>query len=845
MHWHGGCAGLARGSFDVTGSKDNYPPDTPVVPRHLALDVHVDLEARALWGSVTLTLEARQPNVTHVSLDARELTVSSVERAAKPLVFRQEAGKLHVDLDAPTASGASVDLTVTYRVEQPRLGLYFVGPDRANPNAPLQAWTQCQDDDAPYWFPCLDLPHLKATTAVRCTVKKGLRVISNGPCTSKTENADGTTTFSYQMDVPHPAYLVTLVVGQFAELVNHHGDKPVRYFVAPGREEEAYRSFGKTPQMLTFFEGLLKVDYPYAEYNQVAVADFIFGGMENTGCSTMMDRTLHDGRAHLDFSSDELVAHELAHQWFGDLVTCRAWAEGWLNEGFATYMASLWMEHDEGKNEFLYDLWLHARRYFEEDVRRYRRPIVTRRYQEPVDLFDRHLYEKGARVLHLLRCELGDTAFFDGVSNYVKKHARGAADTDDLRRALEESSGRNLERFFDDWVRAGGHPDVSVEYSYDATAKLAVLTLAVGPRAETGRPWALNIPVRIHCGANVITRTLKLDTESQRFPIPVTDRPTRVVVDPDDTILKTLRLRLPEELLINQLREDPSAMARIRAVFALQDLPTKASLDALEKALLSDAFWGVQADAATALGEMRGGRALQILTNALSKVTHPKARRAVVRALGNWQHPDAARALEERLKQGDASYFVEQEAASALGRTKDAGAVAVLKGVLQTRDSWLDVVRAGCVTGLGETRDAAAYDVVRAHAEPGHALNVRLAALAAMARLGRDRPLASTVVSDLDRLCGDKDFRITNGILGAAEALNDLGSLGMVERIQRQGPDGRLKRRAEEVARSLRAGRDQKEALDTLRGEVDRLKEEVRALRDRTTTLEHTPKAAG
>ncbi|MEW5849217.1 MAG: M1 family metallopeptidase [Myxococcota bacterium] len=842
LHLHLGCArclGLARGPFDLTGSKEHYPPDAPFLPAHISLDVRVDLEAKTLEGVSALALSAVRPGLRELTLDAREMEVRSVEGAAS---FTHEGGKIHVTLPEPTrAAGQRVELWIRYRVVNPRLGLYFVGPDAGYPDKPRQAWTQSQDDDAPYWFPCLDAPRLKATSEVRCTVKKGLRALSNGALIAQQDNGD-TVTWHHRLDVPHSPYLMTLVVGEFAELKEQHGALPVRYFVTPGREDEARRSFGNTPRMIAFFERILGVPYPYPEYTQVAVADFVFGGMENTGCTTQTDRTLHDERAHLDFTSDELVAHELAHQWFGDLVTCRTWSEAWLNEGFATYFASLWYEEDKGKEEFLYDLWLHARSYFDEDGRRYRRPIVTRRYQEPIDLFDRHLYEKGARVLHMLRVELGDTLFFGGLKRYLQRHAKGPVTTDDLCRALEEESGRSLERFFDDWVRGAGHPEITVDYSYDADAGLALITIKQEQRADEGarepRRWHLSVPVRIHCGDQVITQTLKVERDSERFPVAVPKRPTRVVVDPDDGILKTVKLRLPEELLIAQLKEDPSCMARIRAAFALQDLPTIKSQDALFHALCNDGFWGVQADCATALGEMKGPRALQLLLDALPRVKHPKARRAVVRALGNWRNDDAAAALAGLLEQGDPSYFAEADAATALGRTRAANAVPTLKRVLDSRQSWLDVVRAGCVTGLGETREMAAYDVVRAWAAHGKPINVRMAAFAAMARLGENRAEAGEIVVELERYAGESDFRVLYALLGAAQTLNEPVALGWVDRLMRQGPDGRIKRRAEEVARTLRAGKRPPEGIDRFREELDKLKEENRGLRERVQALE-------
>ena len=236
-----------------------------------------------------------------------------------------------------------------YRIPHPpRRGIYFTGPESAYPNKPYQTWTQGQDEDSRYWFPTFDYPNQKATLEMRVRVPQGFTAVSNGALVAqKTEGAH--THFHYRLGHPIVPYLVSLVVAEFSfwEDAGPRG-LPVQYFVAPGREEDGKRAFGNTPQMIEAFEKKLGVPFPYEKYAQTAVQDFIFGGMENASATTQTDRTLHDARAHPDFSSDPLVSHELAHQWFGDLVTCRDWSHGWLNEGFATFMERVWIENATG-----------------------------------------------------------------------------------------------------------------------------------------------------------------------------------------------------------------------------------------------------------------------------------------------------------------------------------------------------------------------------------------------------------------------------------------------------------------------------------------------------------------
>ena len=234
----------------------------------------------------------------------------------------------------------------TIECRKPRHGLFFIKPVPAHPQRPAHAWTQCQDEYARYWFPCLDYPAEKQTTSTTIVVPKGMFALGNGMLVERKDEG-GETIFRYRQDVPHSTYLMTMVAGPFVEVAQGKAGTngvPVFYYVLPGRESDGERAFGKTPAMIERFEERIGMPYPYARYSQIAVSDFIFGGMENTSATTQTDRTLHDSTAHLDFSSDPLVSHELAHQWFGDLLTCRDWSHAWLNEGFATFMEAVWRE---------------------------------------------------------------------------------------------------------------------------------------------------------------------------------------------------------------------------------------------------------------------------------------------------------------------------------------------------------------------------------------------------------------------------------------------------------------------------------------------------------------------
>ena len=360
---------IGRRPFALPGTKPRYAPDRPAAIEHIALTISFDFKNHVLVGSCRTTFRAVGKSLDSLEMDADHLHIKAARSASgKKLSFVLAGGKLEIELDQTLQPGKSSTVIVDYEARQPTQGIYFISPDKGYPRKPVQVWTQGQDQDAHYWFPCIDYPNAKATTEIIATVPANFFVLSNGALVSTVSDTKAKTkTYHWKMDTPHVTYLVSCVAGEFSGETEMLGDLPVSYYVVPGREADGERSFGKTPKMVKFYSDRIGVPYPYAKYAQIAVTDFIFGGMENTSATTQTDTTLHDARAHLDFSSDALVAHELAHQWFGDLLTCKDWSHAWLNEGFATYFEALFREFDQGEDEFDYYRLMLAQRYFEED----------------------------------------------------------------------------------------------------------------------------------------------------------------------------------------------------------------------------------------------------------------------------------------------------------------------------------------------------------------------------------------------------------------------------------------------------------------------------------------------
>jgi aminopeptidase N len=831
--------------FSPPGTSPRYARDRVADIRHICLELSFDFAAKKVMGRCTTALTPINDGLERVEFDAVELTIHGVRRGEVVLRYTYDGRKLGVLLDRPFASGEEITIAIDYEA-QPRRGMYFVGPDAAYPDKPREIWTQGEDEDSRYWFPCYDYPNDKATSEIIATVPAEFFALSNGKLVNVAEDRQAQTkTYHWRQDIAHTAYLITLAVGRYVELADEYDGIPVLYYVHPGREDDARRAFGNTPRMMRFFSEHIGVRYPYDKYAQVAVNDFIFGGMENTSATTQTADTLHDARAHLDFSSDPLVAHELAHQWWGDLLTCRDWAHGWLNEGFATYFEALWMEHDKGDAEFRYALHQEAQEYFEEASKEYRRPIVCHVYREPIELFDRHLYQKGGLVLHMLRFVLGDALFWKAMHHYCTTHRGQNVTTADLQRAIEEATGKNLDWFFDQWVYKAGHPELEVSYSWDDDAKLAHVTVKQKQESKPGDlgdasvPPTFRMPVVIDFEVDGTRCPFRvtLDAKEQTFHFPLPGRPAMVRFDPGNWVLKTLEFKPGKDLLLHQLQHDDQPMGRIFAAHALAKNGDARAVAALRISLLHDPFWGVQAEAAAALGGVRSGLALDALLEGL-QVTHPKARRAVVKALGEFHDEHAATALQDVLSRGDASYFVEGQAAAALGKTKSPQAYEALLQALE-KPSYLETIRAQTFAGLAELKDARAVDVAKAWSAYGKPTRARVGAITCLGRLGdAHAERRDDIVEFLGTLTADPEFRVRATLPEAFEATKVREALPHLQRLAEQELDGRIRRRARTAIESIKAGRGRSDEIASLRHDVDGLRDENRQLRDRLDRLE-------
>ena len=838
LHERCGCS-AARGPFSLAGTERQYERSRPYRIRHLFVDLTLDFESKSVRGRAVLDFErvARKSAPLHIDAIGFDLASVRVDAGAG-----LQAAQMSYDGECLTLNDLPErgQLRIDYRA-QPKRGLYFLAPDEQVKHRPLQAWTQCQDEDARHFIPCVDKPHVKMTTELSATVPAGFQVLSNGELTASETRGKGPWTYRFKLDQPHPSYLLTLVVGHFdvvedvpAKLASK--EVPIRYLVPVGQAANAARSLGETPRMLELFSKRFGVDFPWSRYSQVVVSDFIFGGMENTTATTLYEHVMLDQRAALDISSCDLVAHELAHQWFGDYVTCRDWSHAWLNEGFATFCEHLEREQRLGHDEYDYGIAGDTETYLAEAAGRYQRPVVCRDYAEPIDLFDRHLYEKGGLVLHMLRRELGDEMFFEGVKRYLMRHAFGIVETNDLMRAFEEVSGRSLERFFDQWLYRPGHPELSVKVGFED----GLLGVSLKQSQKPGDTAIFSLPIEIEVVSadGQRTRHEKLVTEAQDvITVRLDKRPLHVGFDPEQRVVGRVAFEAPGDMLRHQLAEGQNALLRWAAAEALGKKNDPATVRALQTALTKEGeAWMVRVEAARALGKVRSEEALKALLAAL-ETSHPKVRRAVAGALGSFKKAQAADALS-KLLDTEPSYLVAADAARSLGRTRQRGALETLKSLVD-RASWADVIRAGALDGMSALRDDGALEVVLKRTRYGIPTRGRRAAVHALASLGEGRKTRE----QLEELLEDQDPHFKIDVVSALVTLGDGKSRPALRRALDRELDGRVSRRLREALRELgdKPGQERKRMSD----ELEAVRDELTELKARMSKLEGRKKEKG
>jgi len=579
--------------------------------QHYRIELSLDEPTKSFDGETAITFLSTINGLSELTLDAETFTVHSVTYKGGPLAFTHQDGSLEIALGRALAMGEEATLVIGYSVtnidvdsasfgmgENYDLGFNF---DPGSPTNPAIIFSLNFPEGARHWFPSFDHPSDWATHETIISVRSDYQVVANGALVSDSVDAEaGRRTVHWSQTNPQPTYLYVMVAGNHSVLDDNYGDLPLHYWVYPGDEADGRLSFAPTPRMIGFFEDAYGVEFPWVKYDQIVIPG-IGGGAESTSATVISEWTVKSADELKVETPDALIAHELAHQWWGDMVGYKDWEHMWLSESFATHAEYLYALHDLGANEAALALDQQKTAYLEEANTKFIRPIVTNKWNRPNEMFDRHTYEKGGVVLNMFRELVGEKIFGNVLRTFLQTHAYSNATTTDFFDTVQQVTGEDYHWFFDQWLLRPGHPVLDVSHQWDNQQKVLSITINQTQDRGLGTPvYRLPIKLGITTNAGETIEAVWLDKEQQIFTFDVAERPLMVHFDEGDILLKEWTFRKSTEELLYQLGHD-KAMGRMWAVGELQKrLPDPAVESALIDTSRNDPFWAVRERAAAA-----------------------------------------------------------------------------------------------------------------------------------------------------------------------------------------------------------------------------------------------------
>jgi aminopeptidase N len=807
-----------------------YAPDRAVQMMHLALDVTPDFKQRTITATATLRLKAVLKPVQEITLDAVDLNVRSVTATEKIQAYQATAKQVIVTFAEALQPDKEVVVTIAYSAE-PTRGIYFRTPEMGYKEGDTHLFSQGEEIEARHWYPCLDSPNQQFTSEITCRVPEGMTAISNGRLVSEAKDpASGLMVIHWSQEKVHANYLITLVAGYFKKLEDKSHDLPLAFYTPPSEFGEAASSFRDTKHMVEFFEQEIGIPYPWDKYYQICVNDFVAGGMENTSATTLTDSTLFTDATENIRNSEGLISHELAHQWFGDLVTCKDWSHIWLNEGFATYYETLYDGHKNGRDAMLYELYNRARQIT--GIANDPTPIVRRTYDAPSDMFGYLSYPKGSWVLHMLRSQLGEDLYRRCIKTYVQRHQYGNVVTEDLRAVIEELSGRSYDQFFDQWLYHGRFPELEIDYSWDEMAKLGRVSVRQTQQVDQN-VLLFNFPLtlRFQTKTGAVDRLIQVTRKQEDFYLPVASAPERVRVDPEYTLLAKIKFSIPQAMLNAQLADQADVVGRLLAIEQLSGRRDKESLAKLRDTLNHDSFYGVRVEAAQALRSLHTDEALEALL-ASAQQSDARVRREVVSAISGFYADTAFASARETLRQEKNPDILSPALRGFGGYAKPEVREELLKFL--NSQSYQNELAGAAISGL-RLQDDPSYIAplleTLSRGETNFTSHGFAQGLEALAYLARNEEKKDKVRDFLVARVNDKRRIVQLACLNALGTLGDPAALGVLEKFETASKASPQRAAAERAVASLRAARKPADDFKNLRQEVLDLQKENRELR--------------
>ncbi|MGA8143207.1 MAG: M1 family aminopeptidase [Candidatus Acidiferrales bacterium] len=738
---------------------------------------------KTIRGEVTHSISILRDNVSQIRFDSVDLKIEDVTLDGKPAKFVTNPNDVTVSLDRPAKRGERHEVFIRYAGE-PKKGLYFIFPDKNYPQRPHEVWSQGESEDTRYYIPIYDYPNDRTTSKMILTVPATWTTISNGRLAGVKDDPEGTKTWEWKQSETLSTYLISVVAGEFVEQQDKWRGIPVRYVVPRGEEYKIPTTFARTKEMLDAFSDRLDVPYPWAQYAQSSVDDFVVGGMENTSATTLTAQGLVHPKlaAEARAASDGLDSHELAHQWFGDLVTCNDWGNIWLNEGFATYFEHYWNEHHYGVDEVEYEFWKDQGEWFAQK-QLFAVPIVTHDYTDMIE-FEGNIYTKGSLVLRMLREKLGDDYFFAGLHHYLDANRGHNVVTADLQKAIEQETSVNVDRFFHQWLYRAGAPQFEVSYTFDTSTHQVKLDVKQTQKVErlVGL-FDVPVDVEITTASGSKTYPIQVNQASQSFTLAADSAPLMLVFDRGDKILKALDFKRSPASLIYQLKNGETVPDRADAAVALGKVKdNREAVVALGEAAQHDRFWGVRVESLKSLGKIGTLEAQKEVLAALHDDT-PWVRDVAVAQLGKFKNDPSLASTLADIAANDKAYRVRGEALKALAQSKSPNAFDMLNAAVKM-DSPDDTIRQASLQAFGSLDDDRAVPILLEWAAAGKPLDTRSAAISAVAALDKNnKEITKALISFLQ----EPYFNIKFSALFALGSRGDQDAIGPLEALLKSG----------------------------------------------------------
>ncbi|MEJ7692557.1 M1 family metallopeptidase [Daejeonella sp.] len=673
---------VSENAAGVNTYRGSYSRLTDII--NTKLDLSFSWDSAYVYGKATIHAKPYFYASDEITLDANGFRINNISLVKnddrQPLRYTYNGKKLNIKLDKSYTRDQGYTIVIDYVAMPNKLkigediasagdrGLYFINKDGKDKDKPRQIWSQGETECNSNWFPTINGPQEKMTQEINITVPNEYVSLSNGSLEYSTLNGNGTRTDSWRQEQPHSTYLTMIAVGNFVITKDKWRDKEVSYYTEPAYASTAKLVFGKTPEMIEFFSKKLGVDYPWDKYSQIVVRDFISGAMENTTATVFFDRMNMSAGQYLDENHEDIISHELFHHWFGDLVTAESWSNLPLNESFATYGEYLWEEHKYGRETADLKGFEDLSAYLGGD--RKKNPDVIRfDYSDREQMFDEVTYQKGGRILHMLRKTVGDDAFFKALNLYLTRHAYKNTEIHDLRLAFEEISGMDLNWFFNQWFLASGHPSLNIQSNYNPEKKEVALIINQKQDLTKFPLYRIPMAVDIYAGGKVARKEIVLDKKDQTFIFSSALMPDLVNTDAEKYILgektenKTLNQyvfqyhnaplfmdRFEAVSMMLQMKNDPLARAtliegfkdknwfiRVAALSVFDKLTSeeqKPVYETIRSIALKDEFSLVRAAAVTVLGKFYGSQNNQDIYDITKKDKAPSVVKATEEIIG-------------------------------------------------------------------------------------------------------------------------------------------------------------------------------------------------------------------